>query len=114
MGIWNISGSGPGNDRIWLRYIDKDGIRYGLGDLNDGLALMTSQPAWIRDLEGNDQQIRAKEFNARGASGGRKLHGTFNEHPIAANGDVWYVTGDGAPVEGFYGQTKNGPVQFGR
>ena len=56
----------------------------------------------------NDDRKRA------GFAGVTTHLGTFPNHPEqAANGDMWYIDGSGRPNEGFYGQTTNGPVQFG-
>lgn len=56
---------------------------------------------------------KARKFDAEGSTGGRSFRGAYDNHPSANKGDVWYITGNGSPEEGFYGQTENGATKLG-
>jgi len=98
--------SEPGNDP-----------KYRINNQRNAFTLETLVDTYINGRGPNGKApFRGQEFQAEGNSADavarRAFKGKFDEHPSTSNGDTWYITGDGTPAEGFYGQTSNGPVRF--
>lgn len=112
---WSIRGKDNYNGHRFLQVEANDGgFKYGFSEKEGSLALVDDSYVSAVDKWGNSfVPLRGSEHRSIGSAGERSYKGTFDDHPSASNGDTWYITGNGEPVEGFYGQTSSDIIQLG-
>lgn len=108
-----------GFDTNWLsaNYPGTDDTKYTITNRKNSFALKHNNDSFVSSWDSNNNYapFRGSEFQAQSpqGTGNRSFMGGFDSHPDGSAGDVWYITGNGSPSEGYYGQTSDGVVQIG-